>query len=54
MLATMVDGLMKKIRDFILVKMVKFDFFSKYSTHLKLSISKLIFYSHNSQNLQDM
>ena len=54
MLAIMVDGLMKKIWDFRLVKMEKFGFFSIYSTHLKLPISKLIFHSHNSQNLQDM
>ena len=54
MLATMVDGLMKKIWDFRLVKMGKFGFFSIYSTHLKLPISKLIFHSHNSQNLQDI
>ena len=53
MLATMVDGLMNKIWDFRLVKMRKFGFFSIYSTHLKLPISKLIFHSHNSQNLQE-
>ena len=54
MLAAMVDGLMKIIWDFRLVKMGKCGFFSIYSIHLKLSISKLIFHSHNSQNLQDM
>ena len=54
MVATMVDELMKKICDFRLVKMGTFGFFSIYSTHLKLPISKLIFHSHNSENLQDM
>ena len=38
---------MKKILDFGLVKMGKFGFFSTYSTHLKLLISKLVFHSHN-------
>ena len=47
MLATMVDGFMKKIWDFRLAKMGKFGFFSIYSTHLKLSISKLIFHSES-------
>ena len=46
--------LMKKICDFRLVKMGKFCFFSIYSTHLRLPISKPIFHSHNSQNLQDV
>ena len=54
MLATMVDGLMKKIWDFRLVKMGKFGFISIYSTYLKLPISKLSFHSHNSHDLQDM
>ena len=43
--------LIKQIWDFRLVKMVKFDFFSIYFTHLKLP--KLIFHSHNSCNFKD-
>ena len=52
MLATIVDE--ENLRFNRLVKMGKFGFFSIYSAHLKLPISKLVFHSHNIQNLQDV
>ena len=50
MLATIVDE--ENLGFYRLVKMGKFVFFSIYSTHLKLPISKPFFHSHNSQDLQ--
>ena len=44
--------LMKKLK--MLFKMIKFGFFSIYFTYLKLPILKLIFHSHNTQNLQNV
>ena len=52
MLATIVDE--ENLGFYRLVKMGKFAFFSIYSTHLKLPISKLLFDTHNSQNVQDL
>ena len=51
MLATMVD---EENLGFQTSQNGKIWLSSIYSTHLKLPISKLIFHSHNSQNLQDM
>ena len=52
MLATMVDE--ENLGFYRVVKMGKFGLFSIHSTHLKLPTSKLLFHSHNSQNLQDL
>ena len=52
MLATMVDE--ENLGFYRLVKIGKLGFLSIYSTHLKLPVSKLVFHSDNSENLQDV
>ena len=52
MLPTMVDA--ENLGFYTLVKMGKFGFFLIYSAHLKLPISRLVFHSHNIQNLQNV